>query len=98
MGGTGRLLDTKEPPAAGSRFGPDAGGKPVKRSLTIAGHRTSISLEEAFWVALRDVARAKGKLVPALIFEIDAARGRTNLSSAIRVFLLEYFRAAGGGC
>jgi predicted DNA-binding ribbon-helix-helix protein len=70
--------------------------KPVKRSLTIAGHRTSISLEEAFWRALQDVARARKTPVAALIFEIDAGRGRTNLSSAIRVFLLEHFRSGAG--
>lgn len=77
---------------AGRRADDAAGGKPVKRSLTIAGHRTSISLEEDFWTALRDVARAEGKPVAALIFEIDSTRGTTNLSSAIRVFLLAYFR------
>jgi predicted DNA-binding ribbon-helix-helix protein len=94
MGGIERAPDIMERPPAGSRTGPEDGGKPVKRSLTIAGHRTSISLEEAFWTALQDVARAKGRPVPALIFEIDAVRGSTNLSSAIRVFLLEHFRAA----
>ncbi len=67
-------------------------GRPVKRSLTIAGHRTSISLEEAFWAALQDVARERGRAVASLIFQIDAKRGKTNLSSAIRVFLLEHFR------
>ncbi len=66
--------------------------RPVKRSLTIAGHRTSISLEEPFWQALRQVAREKRKPLPALIFQIDAQRNKTNLSSAIRVYLLEYFR------
>ncbi len=70
-------------------------GRPVKRSLTIAGHRTSISLEEAFWTALQDVARKHGKPVASLIFQIDAKRGKTNLSSAIRVFLLEHFRRGG---
>ncbi|MBC8051071.1 MAG: ribbon-helix-helix domain-containing protein [Chitinophagales bacterium] len=73
------------------RLAADA-GRPVKRSLTIAGHRTSISLEEAFWSALQDVARERGKAVASLIFQIDAKRGKTNLSSAIRVFLLEHFR------
>ncbi|MDX2263876.1 MAG: ribbon-helix-helix domain-containing protein [Hyphomicrobiales bacterium] len=67
-------------------------GRPVKRSLTIAGHRTSISLEEAFWTALQDVARGQGKTVASLIFQIDAKRGKTNLSSAIRVYLLDHFR------
>jgi predicted DNA-binding ribbon-helix-helix protein len=69
-------------------------GRPAKRSLTIAGHRTSISLEEAFWTALQDVARSQGRTVSSLIFQIDAKRGKTNLSSAIRVYLLDHFRAA----
>ena len=59
-----------------------------KHSLTIAGHRTSISLEQAFWDKLRDIARARGLSLAALIGEIDAGRGAANLSSAIRVFVL----------
>ena len=59
-----------------------------KHSVTIAGHRTSVSLEAAFWEALGEIARARGATVNALIAEID--RQRTgNLSSAIRVFVLE---------
>jgi predicted DNA-binding ribbon-helix-helix protein len=61
----------------------------MKRSLTIAGHRTSISLEPEFWAALKDAAELEGKSLGALVSEIDAARGRRNLSSAIRVFILE---------
>ncbi len=60
-----------------------------KRSLAIAGHRTSISLEEAFWQGLRQVAQERHLSIAALVAEIDAARGETNLSSAIRVFVLE---------
>ena len=60
-----------------------------KRSLAIAGHRTSISLEEAFWQGLRQVARHRNLSVAALVAEIDANRGEANLSSAIRVFILE---------
>lgn len=59
-----------------------------KRSLTIAGHRTSISLEEAFWRALRALAARRGLSLAAQVAEIDAARGTANLSSAIRVRLL----------
>jgi predicted DNA-binding ribbon-helix-helix protein len=59
-----------------------------KHSLTIAGHRTSISLEQAFWDGLRDIAGARGLSLAALIGEIDAGRGAANLSSAIRVFVL----------
>jgi predicted DNA-binding ribbon-helix-helix protein len=59
----------------------------VKRSVVVAGHRTSVSLEDAFWAELRRVARARGFSMNALIAEIDAGRSG-NLSSAIRVFLL----------
>ena len=63
-----------------------------KRSLTIAGHRTSISLEDAFWDALKDVARARGLSVAELVEEIDKDRGNAGLSSAIRVYLLGVYR------
>lgn len=63
-------------------------GRVVKRSLSIAGHRTSVSLEEAFWARLRAVAAARGVSVAALAATIDATRGEANLSSAIRVWLL----------
>lgn len=58
-----------------------------KRSITVAGHQTSVSLEEAFWSALRRAAVSRGLSVNALVEEIDRGRGG-NLSSAIRVFLL----------
>jgi predicted DNA-binding ribbon-helix-helix protein len=64
----------------------------VKRSISIAGHRTSISLEEPFWTALREIATARGVSVQALVGEIDAGRGRQNLSSAIRVYVLDAVR------
>jgi predicted DNA-binding ribbon-helix-helix protein len=68
---------------------PDPGATAIsKHSLTIAGHRTSISLEQAFWDKLRDIARTRGLSLAALIGEIDAGRGAANLSSAIRVFVL----------
>jgi predicted DNA-binding ribbon-helix-helix protein len=65
-----------------------------KRSLTIARHRTSISLEDAFWDALGAIARADGKSVAALVGEIDrqrsaARRAGLNLSAAIRLYVLE---------
>jgi len=63
--------------------------KDLKRSLSIAGHRTSLSLEPEFWDALRKAAAAKGVTVSALVAEIDQARGARNLSSAVRVWLLE---------
>ncbi len=65
-----------------------------KRSLTIARHRTSVTLEDAFWEALGGIARAEGKSVAALVGEIDrrrsgAGRGASSLSAAIRLYVLE---------
>jgi predicted DNA-binding ribbon-helix-helix protein len=68
---------------------PDRSRRIVKHSLSIAGHRTSISLEEAFWQALKESAAARGVSLAQLVAEIDATRGDANLSSAIRVFALE---------
>lgn len=66
----------------------------VKRSLAIAGHRTSVSLEAPFWAALKEIAAARERSVQALVGEIDAARGSQNLSSALRVFVLDAVRGA----
>jgi len=63
-----------------------------KRSLTIARHRTSVSLEEPFWAALADIAKAQGKSVASLVSEIDEGRSEgpdgANLSAAIRLYVL----------
>ena len=68
-----------------------------KRSVTIQGHRTSVSLEPDFWDALAEVAEAKNRPVAALISEIDRRSGReSSLSSAIRSFVLAYFRQKSG--
>jgi predicted DNA-binding ribbon-helix-helix protein len=61
----------------------------VKHSVVIAGHRTSISLEDAFWRALKDIATQDVVSLAALVARIDAGRGDANLSSALRVFVLE---------
>jgi predicted DNA-binding ribbon-helix-helix protein len=66
-----------------------AAGAIVKHSLAIAGHRTSISLERAFWDRLNALAAERGASLAALVAEIDAGRGAANLSSAIRVFILQ---------
>ena len=66
----------------------------VKRSVSIAGHRTSISLEEPFWEGLREIAARESLSVQALIGRIDAERGEQNLSSAIRVFVLMKLRGS----
>lgn len=60
----------------------------VKRSLVIAGHSTSVSLEEAFWQALRGIAAGRSRSIAQLVGEIDRTRAGENLSSAIRVFVL----------
>ena len=62
--------------------------KDLKRSLTIAGHRTSLSLEQEFWDELKKFASLERKTIATLVSEIDAARGERNLSSAIRVWIL----------
>ena len=61
----------------------------LKRSLTIAGHRTSLSLEPEFWDALQKAASLRGSSAAALVAEIDQTRGERNLSSAVRVWLLK---------
>lgn len=61
----------------------------VKHSVVIAGHRTSVSLEDAFWRALKEIAAQESVSLAALIARIDADRGEANLSSALRVFVLE---------
>ena len=66
----------------------------VKRSVSIAGHRTSVTLEAPFWDALKEIAQARGDSVQQLIGAIDAGRGGQNLSSAIRVFVLAAMRTA----
>ena len=65
----------------------------LKRSLTIAGHRTSLSLEPEFWAALKKFASLERKSLAALVGEIDAQRGERNLSSAIRVWILQRLQA-----
>jgi predicted DNA-binding ribbon-helix-helix protein len=69
----------------------------VKRSVAIAGHRTSVSLEAPFWAELHEIARQRGRSAQALVAEIDAARAGQNLSSAIRVFVLAAVKAGGAG-
>jgi predicted DNA-binding ribbon-helix-helix protein len=61
----------------------------AKHSLVVAGHRTSVSLERAFWEALKAAAAEEGCSLAALVARLDAERGAANLSSALRVFALE---------
>jgi predicted DNA-binding ribbon-helix-helix protein len=62
-----------------------------KHSVTVAGHRTSVTLETAFWDSLREIATVQNKSVNCLIAEIDGAQPE-NLSSALRVFILDFYK------
>lgn len=64
-----------------------------KRSVIVAGHRTSVSLEPEFWAALRDIAERRGLSINALVAEVDHGRSG-NLSSALRVFVLSTLQSA----
>ena len=85
-------------PGAGAEYGTDGPyqamtpSRPVKRSFSIAGHRTSISLEQAFWIALNDIASDQNRPLAALVAEIDRERGDAGLSSAVRVWVLDHYR------
>ena len=65
---------------------------PRKRSVLIAGHATSLTLEDAFWTALADIAARQNRSRTALIAEIDNARGDNTLSSALRLYVLSHVR------
>lgn len=66
--------------------------RPLKRSFTLHGHRTSISLEAPFWEALKEAAEKEGLSLSALVAKIDDNRGTAGLSSAVRVFILDHVR------
>ena len=73
-------------------------GRPIKHSLSLRGHRTSVPLEEAFWNEFRAIAKAEGKALNALAAEIDETRGlEAGLASAIRVSVLTYVQARPNG-
>ncbi len=63
-----------------------------KRSIVIAGHKTSVSMEDAFWSALRDIAAASKRTLSDLVAEVDATRDNGNLSSALRLRVLAYYQ------
>ncbi len=65
----------------------------IKRSVVIHGHKTSVSLEQPFWDAFRDIAETERMSTSALLRKVDAERRHANLSSAIRVFVLAHMRA-----
>ena len=64
----------------------------VKRSIVIAGHKTSVSLEDAFWKGLKEIADARGMTLSDIVASIDSQRRHGNLSSAIRLFVLDHYR------
>src|ERR1700682_113972 len=65
----------------------------VKRSIVIVGHKTSVSLEDAFWKGLKEIAGGRGMTMSDLVAAIDSERKHGNLSSAIRLFVLDFYRA-----
>ena len=65
----------------------------AKRSIVVRGHKTSVTLEDAFWSALRQIAQDEDSTLGALVAKIDYERDAPNLSSAIRVYVLDYFKA-----
>lgn len=69
----------------------------VKRSIVIAGHKTSVSLEDAFWNGLKDVALSRRMTLSDLVGSIDTERQQGNLSSAIRLFVLEHYQTRMNG-
>jgi len=67
----------------------------VKRSIVVAGHKTSVSLEEAFWNGMKEISGIRNMTLSELVGEIDSNRQQGNLSSAIRLFVLDYFKNRG---
>jgi predicted DNA-binding ribbon-helix-helix protein len=64
----------------------------VKRSIVIAGHKTSVSLEDAFWKGLKEIASGRNSTLSDIVASIDADRQHGNLSSALRLFVLDFYR------
>jgi predicted DNA-binding ribbon-helix-helix protein len=65
----------------------------VKRSIIIAGHKTSVSLEDAFWKGLKEITMARGLTVSGLVEAIDSERTQANLSSALRLLVLGHYQS-----
>jgi predicted DNA-binding ribbon-helix-helix protein len=65
----------------------------VKRSIVVAGHKTSVSLEEAFWNSMKEISASRDMTLSDLVSEIDQGRKQGNLSSAIRLYVLDYYRS-----
>jgi predicted DNA-binding ribbon-helix-helix protein len=69
----------------------------IKRSIVVAGHKTSVSLEEAFWTGMKEISALRNMTLSELVGEIDSGRNQGNLSSAIRLYVLDYFRRKASG-
>ncbi len=69
----------------------------VKRSIVIAGHKTSVSLEDEFWKGLKEIAASRSMTLSDLVASIDGGRHQGNLSSAIRLFVLNHYRSRNHG-
>jgi predicted DNA-binding ribbon-helix-helix protein len=69
----------------------------IKRSIVIAGHKTSVSLEEAFWRSVKEIARERSSTLSEVVAGIDSDRRHGNLSSAIRLFVLDHYRTGPNG-
>ena len=65
----------------------------AKRSIIVGGHKTSVSVEEAFWSGMKEISRTRSMTLSQLVSEIDANRNQGNLSSAIRQFVLDHFKS-----
>lgn len=100
-----RRSNRRNPPVAAiqdeMREAAGAGGhlrsQVTKRSLVVGGHKTSVSLEDAFWIELRSIAHNLGVHLSQLVGSIDSERQHSNLSSAIRLFVFEYRSHAANG-
>jgi predicted DNA-binding ribbon-helix-helix protein len=68
----------------------------IKRSIVLTGHKTSVSLEDAFWKAFKEIARGRGLTLSEMATVIDSGRAQSNLSSAIRLFVLDHYRSLVG--
>jgi predicted DNA-binding ribbon-helix-helix protein len=68
----------------------------IKRSIVIAGHKTSVSLEDEFWTGLKEIAKGQKTTLSDLVGSIDGNRRHRNLSSSIRLFVLDHFRTRMG--
>jgi predicted DNA-binding ribbon-helix-helix protein len=71
---------------------PEMGSTIVKRSIVLAGHKTSVSLEDAFWRSLKQIAISRGTTLSNLVTSIDVERQQGNLSSCLRLFVLDFYR------